>query len=307
MIGDVLARFAPLVRAGIKADHPGARFLIFRMGQPRVLHRDADLRADLKARPLLPALTLDASVMHVAVVGAIDETQHPVRGFDVTDVEFERLLDFIEGEFPDPVQTDRSGLRTQPIANSTGSSKRTAIHGASWLQRPGRPRPCARPACRTGWWNPLPQTLGRSRSTSTALKLRASGQAASSRKASRDRSRASPACACAAMALRTMASGPAACQVMRLNDPRRATRSTRCAAPSPSGESRSDAVRLRQHVAGERLGIFDRHRRSLRRKGRHGVRGVADQGDPAEDAVHGPLRAVWIGQTVHSPASSASF
>ena len=156
--GDVLARFAPLVRAGIKADHPGARFLIFGWGS-RAFYIETPTWADLKPGPLLSALTLDASVMHVAVVGAIDETQHPVRGFDITDMEFERLLDFIEGSF----QTGPNGpiwIADTAYSELDGffeaNGRFTAILGCNtWAAAALR-----QAGLQTGWWNPLPQTLG---------------------------------------------------------------------------------------------------------------------------------------------------
>jgi uncharacterized protein (TIGR02117 family) len=156
--GDVLARFAPLARAGIKADHPGARFLIFGWGS-RAFYIETPTWADLKPGPLLSALTLDASVMHVAVAGAIDETQHPVRGFDITDMEFERLLDFIEGSF----QTGPNGpiwIADTAYGELDGffeaNGRFTALLGCNtWAAAALR-----QAGLQTGWWNPLPQTLG---------------------------------------------------------------------------------------------------------------------------------------------------
>ena len=63
---DVLARFEPLVRAGIKADLPGARYLVFGWGG-RAFYIATPTWADLKPGPLFTSLTLDASVMHVGV------------------------------------------------------------------------------------------------------------------------------------------------------------------------------------------------------------------------------------------------
>ena len=95
---DVTARFAPLVRTGIKADISGARYLVFGWGS-RAFYIETPTWADLKPGPLFSALTLDASVMHVGVAGAIDETKDPVRSFSVSEAEFTRLLDFIESSF----------------------------------------------------------------------------------------------------------------------------------------------------------------------------------------------------------------
>ena len=157
---DVSARFAPLIRAGIKADLPGARYLVFGWGG-RAFYIETPTWADLKPAPLFTSLTLDASVMHVGVAGAIDEAQPPIRGFNLTDAEFERLLAFIEGSF----QTGPDGLVW--IADSAygeldgffeAKGHFTAVLGCNtWAAQALREA-----GLRTGWWNPLPQTLGMS-------------------------------------------------------------------------------------------------------------------------------------------------
>jgi uncharacterized protein (TIGR02117 family) len=154
---DVLARFDPLVRTGIKAYLPGAIYLVFGWGS-RAFYIETPTWADLKAAPLLSALTLDASVMHVAVAGAIDEARHPVRGFDVTGTEFQRLLDFIEGSF----QTGPNGpiwIADTAYGELDGffeaNGQFTAILGCNtWTAAALREA-----GLRTGWWNPLAQTL----------------------------------------------------------------------------------------------------------------------------------------------------
>ena len=155
---DVLARFEPLVRAGIKADLPGARYLVFGWGG-RAFYIATPTWADLKPGPLFTSLTLDASVMHVGVAGAIDEAQ--VRGFNLTDAEFERLLAFIEGSFQTgadgPVWIPHSAYgELDGFFEAKGHF--TAVLGCNtWAAQALREA-----GLRTGWWNPLPQTLGMS-------------------------------------------------------------------------------------------------------------------------------------------------
>jgi uncharacterized protein (TIGR02117 family) len=155
----VLQRFAPLVEAGVKADVPGAHYLVFGWGS-RAFYIGTPTWADLKPGPLFSALTLDDSVMHVSLAGAIDETQIPVRGFDLTEAEFERLLEFIAGSF-------RLGLDGRPISIPDASygefdyffeakGRFTALLGCNtWAAAALR-----KAGLQTGWWNPLPQTLG---------------------------------------------------------------------------------------------------------------------------------------------------
>jgi uncharacterized protein (TIGR02117 family) len=154
----VLARFETLLRAGVKADAPGARHLVFGWGS-RAFYIETPTWADLKPGPLLSSLTLDASVMHVGVAGAIDEARAPVRGFDLTEAQFERLLVFIQGSFrngadgPIPIPDSAYG-ELDGFFEANG--RFTALLGCNtWAAAALREA-----GLQTGWWNPLPQTLG---------------------------------------------------------------------------------------------------------------------------------------------------
>jgi uncharacterized protein (TIGR02117 family) len=155
---DVRARFDPLVRAGIKADTPGARYLVFGWGS-RAFYIETPTWADLKVEPLLSALTLDASVMHVSVAGAVDEAQPSVRRFGLTDAQLDRLLDFID----DSLQIGPNGpiwIADAAYGEFDGffeaKGNFTAFLGCNtWAAAALR-----RAGVQTGWWNPLPQTLG---------------------------------------------------------------------------------------------------------------------------------------------------
>ena len=155
---DVTVRFAPLMRAGIKADLSGARYLVFGWGS-RAFYIETPTWADLKPGPLFSALTLDDSVMHVGVTGAIDETKDLVRGFNVSEAEFARLLDFIESSFqtgPDgPIWIpDASYGESDAFFEAKGNF--TALLGCNtWAAAALR-----KAGLQTGWWNPMPQTLG---------------------------------------------------------------------------------------------------------------------------------------------------
>lgn len=154
----VLARFAPLVAAGIPAGLPQARFLVFGWGS-RAFYIGTPTWADLAPGPVLAALTVDDAVLHVSVSGAIDEAHPDVTGFDVTDLEFERLLAFIEASFrsgPDgPLRiADSSYGEFDGFFEANG--RFTALLGCNtWAAAALRAA-----GLRTGWWNPLPQTLG---------------------------------------------------------------------------------------------------------------------------------------------------
>lgn len=156
--GDVRARFAPLVQAGIKADLPDVRYLVFGWGS-RAFYIETPTWAELKKGPLLSALTLDQSVMHVSVAGDLEEMGFPVRSFTLSDAEFERLLDFVETSFASGEQgpiaiADASYGEYDVFFEANG--RFTALLGCNtWTAAALREA-----GLRTGWWNPLPQTLG---------------------------------------------------------------------------------------------------------------------------------------------------
>jgi uncharacterized protein (TIGR02117 family) len=154
----VLARFAPLVRVGLKADFPGARYLIFGWGS-RAFYIETPTWSELKAGPLFSALTLDESVMHVSVAGALDEAGVPARSFALGDAEFERLLDFIQGSFAGglegPIAIDGASYGEFDVFFEA-DGRFTALLGCNtWTAAALREA-----GLRTGWWNPTPQTLG---------------------------------------------------------------------------------------------------------------------------------------------------
>lgn len=95
---EVRRRFRFLADAGLPSDAPEVRYLVFGWGG-RAFYLETPAWSQLKAVPVLKALTLDASVMHVDVAGAIAEPHPDVTGFDITDASFDALLDFIEASF----------------------------------------------------------------------------------------------------------------------------------------------------------------------------------------------------------------
>jgi uncharacterized protein (TIGR02117 family) len=149
--------FAFLERAGVPVSAPDAEWLIVGWGG-RAFYLETPTWADLKPMPVLRALTLDRSVLHVEVAGPIAE-QHPtVEAFDIGTDAFEALLGFVSDSFED------GDGKAEPIPGfAYGPSDRffeargyfNALFGCNtWTAAALRMA-----GLRTGMWNPVPQTL----------------------------------------------------------------------------------------------------------------------------------------------------
>ncbi len=157
--GETLERLSPLIAADLPIDLPGVRYLVFGWGS-RAFYIETPTWDELRAGPVLSALTIDQSVMHVSVAGAIEESGFPVRAFDLTEAEFERLVTFIESSF----QRGQDGRSVLVAGAAYGvhdaffeaNGRFTALLGCNtWTAAALREA-----GLRTGWWNPLPQSLG---------------------------------------------------------------------------------------------------------------------------------------------------
>ena len=151
------ASFSYLEDAGIPVSDPAAQWLIFGWGG-RSFYLETPTWADLKPIPVLRALTIDRSVMHVDVAGGISETHPAVTVLDVDGERFEKLLGFVNDSFI------RKAGAVVPVGNrGYGDYDRffeakgyfNALFGCNtWTAAALRTG-----GLRTGIWNPLPQTL----------------------------------------------------------------------------------------------------------------------------------------------------
>ena len=154
---ELIERFAFLQRAGIRLDHPAARYLIFGWGA-RAFYVETPTWSDLKASAVAKALTVDSSVVHVDLAGEIDLSKPYAKSFEVSDRSMARLQDFIAASF-------RAGadgpVRLPAVAYGEfdaffeANGVFNALAGCNtWTSKALREA-----GLRTGWWNPLPQTL----------------------------------------------------------------------------------------------------------------------------------------------------
>ncbi|MDX8452790.1 TIGR02117 family protein [Mesorhizobium sp. VK9D] len=154
----VRRRFAFLADAALPIDAPEARYIVFGWGG-RAFYLETPTWSELKAAPVLKALTLDASVMHVDVAGAIKEPHPDVAGFDIDEAHFAALLDYIAASFrqgPDgPMVIKNGGYSTFDRFYEAKGHFNALVGCNTWTAAGLRVA-----GLRTGLWNPLPVSLG---------------------------------------------------------------------------------------------------------------------------------------------------
>lgn len=154
----VQEKFGFLIDEGIAAGRPEARYLIFGWGS-RAFYLQTPTWSELRPGPLLTALTLDSSAMHVDLAGEIALPHPAVSRFDIGRDEFSALLDFIDESF---TRDDQGVQRIEGAGYGANdgffeaNGRFTALAGCNtWTAAALRSA-----GLTTGWWTPLPATLG---------------------------------------------------------------------------------------------------------------------------------------------------
>ncbi|RWP65699.1 MAG: TIGR02117 family protein [Mesorhizobium sp.] len=154
---DVGKRFHFLVGGGIPADMAGVRYIVFGWGG-RAFYLETPTWSELKAAPVMKALTLDASVMHVDVAGNIVEPHPDVAGFDISEQRFAALLDFIAASFQQgpngPILIENAAYSKFDRFYEANGHFNALVGCNTWTAAALRIA-----GLRTGWWNPLPASL----------------------------------------------------------------------------------------------------------------------------------------------------
>lgn len=154
----VRERFRFLADAGVPTDNAQVRYLVFGWGG-RAFYLETPTWSQLKAVPVIKALTLDTAVMHVDVAGAIAEPHPDIAGFDVTEADFAALLDYIEASFQHgangPVAIENAGYSSFDRFYEANGRFNALVGCNTWTAAALRTA-----GLRTGWWNPLPASLG---------------------------------------------------------------------------------------------------------------------------------------------------
>ena len=153
---ETLQAFAFLQESGLPMDAPGLRWIIFGWGG-RAFYLETPTWADLKLVPALKALTIDRSVLHVEVAGEIDRRLPNIKPISISEPEFSRLLQSILNSFdpqaPQAIEGAGYGINDR-FFEATGYFN-VLLSCNTWAARSLRAA-----GLQTGWWNPLPQSLG---------------------------------------------------------------------------------------------------------------------------------------------------
>jgi uncharacterized protein (TIGR02117 family) len=152
------AAFGFLGVSGIPVADPAAAWLVIGWGG-RAFYLETPTWAELKPMPVFRALTIDRSVMHVDVAGPIDETHPAVRTFDLGPAQFQHLSDFIQQSFVreggEVVMIPDAGYGEYDRFFEAHGTFNALVGCNTWTAAALRAA-----GLQTGWWNPLPQTLG---------------------------------------------------------------------------------------------------------------------------------------------------
>lgn len=95
---EVRTAFADLVPSGLPVDMPGVEYLIVGWGG-RSFYVETPTWGDIRPLPVLKALTIDRSVLHVSVAGPIDPAHPTVRPLMVTPEARSRMIAAIRESF----------------------------------------------------------------------------------------------------------------------------------------------------------------------------------------------------------------
>ncbi|TIP07694.1 TIGR02117 family protein, partial [Mesorhizobium sp.] len=154
---DVRERFHFLTDAGIPADMAKVSYIVFGWGG-RAFYLETPTWSELKAVPVMKALTSDASVMHVDVTGDIVEPHANVAGFDIDEERFVVLLDFIAASFQQgpngPILIENAAYSRFDRFYEANGRFNALVGCNTWTAAALRTA-----GLRTGWWNPLPVSL----------------------------------------------------------------------------------------------------------------------------------------------------
>lgn len=153
---ETLQAFGFLSQSGLPLDAPGLRWIVLGWGG-RAFYLETPTWGDLKLVPSLKALTIDRSVLHVALTGEIDRSLPNVKSIRISEAEFSRLFQSILDSFDPqaPEAIEGAGYGTNDRFFEAKGYFNVLFSCNTWAAKVLRAA-----GLQTGWWNPLPQSLG---------------------------------------------------------------------------------------------------------------------------------------------------
>jgi uncharacterized protein (TIGR02117 family) len=153
---ETLQAFAFLQESGLPLDAPGLRWIVFGWGG-RAFYLETPTWAQLKLVPALKALTIDRSVLHAELAGEIERVLPNVKSIRVSDGEFSKLLRTILDSFDpqEPAAIAGAGYGPNDKFFEANGYFNVLFSCNTWAAKVLRAG-----GVQTGWWNPLPQSLG---------------------------------------------------------------------------------------------------------------------------------------------------
>lgn len=147
-----------LREAGLPLDNPNARWVLFGWGGKSFYVATPEL-TDIQLGPVLKSFALDDSAMHVEVAGAVEEPQPYLQAFTISDDGLARLLAFTRASFAEndgaPIRIEGAGYGPSDAFYEGVGTFNAFLGCNTWTAAALREA-----GLRTGWWNPLPVTLG---------------------------------------------------------------------------------------------------------------------------------------------------
>ncbi|SMC39630.1 TIGR02117 family protein [Rhizobium sp. RU36D] len=151
------ADFAFLAADGIPVDDPAIQWLVIGWGG-REFYLNTPTWSELKAVPVLRALTVDRAVLRVDVASAIPADHPDIVPYEIGESRFRDLIAYVKDSF-----VLQNGVAVVVAGPGYGLHDRFyEAHGVfnalvgcnTWTAGALRTA-----GLRTGWWNPLPQSL----------------------------------------------------------------------------------------------------------------------------------------------------
>lgn len=150
--------FEFLRKAGLPLDNPNARWVLFGWGGKSFYVATPDL-TDIQLGPVLKSFGLDDSAMHVEVIAAVEEPQPYLQAFTISENGLVRLLAFTRASFAGndgaPIRIEGAGYGPSDAFYEGAGTFNAFLGCNTWTAAALREA-----GLRSGWWNPLPVTLG---------------------------------------------------------------------------------------------------------------------------------------------------